>query len=341
MSTSFLKGNRTRYRNLLEKELEKGKRLIEEDAEQYESKVFSKNLKNCVNRLNDFIEKLEQTNERLSVVIEGQEGKQEVEQLIHDDWSYIASVIECRDELVDIQESLQDQKLPSDNWSSITVIEDRFNQMIQMTAQMQQVLIGQQQFQQQQQLNMNQPSRRQTSAGNSVRLPKLEIPSFNGENLKWTEFWDSFEASIHENSTLSDIEKLSYLMSKLTGEAKSSVSGILLSNENYAVTVELLKERYRDTQAVVSSHYTELINLKSALNTSKGLRSLYNQIEKHLRSLKALEQDINQDIFISMITSKLPKDVLFQLEIQKGTRAKWTVNELWERLNDYVAARES
>ena len=166
MSTSFLKGNRTRYRNLLEKELEKGKRLIEEDAEQYESKVFSKNLKNCVNRLNDFIEKLEQTNERLSVVIEGQEGKQEVEQLINDDWSYIASVIECRDELVDIQESLQDQNLPSENWSSITVTDDRFNQMIQMTAQMQQVLIGQQQFQQQQPLNMNQPSRRQTSAGN-------------------------------------------------------------------------------------------------------------------------------------------------------------------------------
>ena len=168
----------------------------------------------------------------------------------------------------------------------------------------------------------------------------MEIPSFNGENLKWTEFLDSFEASIHENSTLSDIEKLSYLMSKLTGEAKSSVSGILLSNENYAVTVELLKERYGDTQAVVSSHYTELINLKSALNTPKGLRSLYNQIEKHLTSLKALEQDINQDIFISMITSKLPKDVLFQLEVQKGARAKLTVNELRERLNDYVAARE-
>ena len=50
--------------------------------------------------------------------------------------------------------------------------------------------------------------------------------------------------------------------------------------KNYAVTVELLKERYGDTQAVVSSHYTEFINLKSALNTPKGLRSLYNQIEK-------------------------------------------------------------
>ena len=40
MSTSFLKGNGTRYRNLLETELKKAKRLIEEDAEQYKSKVF-------------------------------------------------------------------------------------------------------------------------------------------------------------------------------------------------------------------------------------------------------------------------------------------------------------
>ena len=90
----------------------------------------------------------------------------------------------------------------------------------------------------------------------------------------------------------------------------------------------------------MSSHYTELINLKWALNTPKGLRSLYNQIEKKSEKPEALEQDINQDNFISTITSKLPKDVLFQLEVQKGARAKWTVNELREGLNDYVEARE-
>ena len=81
-----------------------------------------------------------------------------MEQLINDDWSYISSVIECCDELVDIQESLQDQNLPSENWLSITVTEGRLNQRIQMTAQMQQALIGQQQIQQQQKLNMNLPS---------------------------------------------------------------------------------------------------------------------------------------------------------------------------------------
>ena len=148
-----------------------------------------------------------------------------------------------------------------------------------------------------------------------------------------------FEAAVHLNTSLSESGKLNYLMSKLSGEAKNSVSAIQLSNENYQVAVELLKERYGDKQEVVTSHYTELINLKLAPNNPKGLRKMYNYEERHLRSLQALEQDTDQDLFISMITSKLPKDVI-QLEIQKGARTPWTVGELRERFNDYIVARE-
>ena len=50
------------------------------------------------------------------------------------------------------------------------------------------------------------------------------------------------------------------------------------------------------------SHYTELINLKPAPNNPKGLRKMYNDVEKHLSSLQALKQDTDQDLFISMIS---------------------------------------
>ena len=59
-------------------------------------------------------------------------------------------------------------------------------------------------------------------------------------------------------------------MSKLSGEANNFVSGIHLSNENYQAAVELLKERYGDKQAVATSHYTDLINLKTSTKQSKG-----------------------------------------------------------------------
>ena len=138
--------------------------------------------------------------------------------------------------------------------------------MVQLTTQMQQVLIGQKQLLRQ--ISMAELNTRQYS---SIRLPKLEILSFNGDKLKWTEFWDSFEAKIHKNTTMSDIEKLNYLMSKLTGVAKQSVSGILLLNENYALVIDMLKERYGEAQTVINSHYAELINLKTAHNTARGL----------------------------------------------------------------------
>ena len=64
-------------------------------------------------------------------------------------------------------------------------------------------------------------------------------------------------------------------MRKLSGEAKPFVSDTQLSNENYQVAVVLLKERYGDKQAVVTSHYTVLLNLKPAPNNPKGLRKMY------------------------------------------------------------------
>ena len=98
---------------------------------------------------------------------------------------------------------------------------------------------------------------RQQSPNTTINLPKLEIPTFNGDKLKWSEFWDTFETTIDKNDCLSGIEKLKSLNSKLTGEAKHAVSGIILSDDNYQVAVTLMKERFRDVQTVINAHYTE------------------------------------------------------------------------------------
>ena len=255
---------------MLQKELTKGKLLFEEDGDRKWS-LYIRDVDICIKRLNDFVQKLE-ANERLSTAIEGQDCAQEVETLIREDWGYISTVTDCRDELMELLKLSQDRR-PTDNWSSATITEDRFSQMIQLTSQMQHIIIGQQQVQQQQQISIGQLNNSKTC---SVRCPKIEIPTSSGDKLKWTEFWDTSEANIHKHSNISDIEKLNYLMFKLTGEAKQSVSGHLLSNENYAGVVELLKDSFGDTQTVINSHYVELINLRSASNTSKGLRTLYD-----------------------------------------------------------------
>ena len=63
-------------------------------------------------------------------------------------------------------------------------------------------------------------------------------------------------------------------------------------------------------------------------------------MEKNLRSLDALNQDTNRDIFVSIVTSTIPKEILIQLEIQKGSKEKWSVAKLRELLNEHISARE-
>ena len=136
----------TPFRNLSEKELGKGKNLLKEDREEEDVKVLKQNVKSCIKRLNDFQQKLEDTGIQVSTIVDGQDGEDEILEVIKADWDYISTVMDCRDELINLKSSLQEQGSPKDNSSSVTVTDDRFDQMVQLTAQMQHILIGQQQL---------------------------------------------------------------------------------------------------------------------------------------------------------------------------------------------------
>ena len=43
---------------------------------------------------------------------------------------------------------------------------------------------------------------------NVIRLPYLNMPTFSGDPLSWEPFWDSFQAAVHSNSSLSAVQKL-------------------------------------------------------------------------------------------------------------------------------------
>ena len=106
----------------------------------------------------------------------------------------------------------------------------------------------------------------------TIRLPKLESKKFGGEILKWQEFWDIFEASIHKNSSLQPIDKFSYLRAQLEREALKAISGLELTNSNYDAAIAILKERYGNEQLIVDTHYTKLMEMPPTVNRTTSLR---------------------------------------------------------------------
>ena len=64
--------------------------------------------------------------------------------------------------------------------------------------------------------SQQQPAAQQNGQSN-VRLPKLELPKFSGDVLKYFAFWQQFADSIDSRENLSDVSKYNYLQSCLKG----------------------------------------------------------------------------------------------------------------------------
>ena len=83
-----------------------------------------------------------------------------------------------------------------------------------------------------------------TKSNVGVHLPKLELKKFDGDVLKWKEFWDTYESTIHTNPSLQSVDKFRYLKCHLTEQASDSVAGIDITNVNYDSAINLLEEQY-------------------------------------------------------------------------------------------------
>ena len=123
--------------------------------------------------------------------------------------------------------------------------------------------------------------------------------------MKWQEFWDSYEASIHKNSALQEVDKFNYLKVQLEGEARDVIAGLDITNANYDIAVKMLKERYGKKHLMIDAHYSQLRDLPPSSSHYSKLRAMMDSVEKHLRSLESLGEDIRNNMIVSLLKSLL------------------------------------
>ena len=176
-----------------------------------------------------------------------------------------------------------------------------------------------------------------------MKLPKLSIKQFGGDLTKWKTFWDAFDAAVHSNPHLSNIEKFNYLNSLLDGTAAEVVAGMSLTDVNYSEAVAILKRRFGNTQLIVNRHMDALLRLTAVTSHHdvKGLRRLYDAIEANVRGLKALEVKAESygSLMLSILINKLPTEI--RLIVSRALKSdKWDFNEVMQIMEQEVDARE-
>lgn len=181
------------------------------------------------------------------------------------------------------------------------------------------------------------------NAHQSIKLPTISIPTFDGSYERWLEFRDTYLSLVHNSTEISHIQKFHYLKSSLSGSAALVIDSLEFSAANYKVAWELITNRYNNSRLLIHNHVKALFSIQSLAKESPALlRKLIDTILKNIRALKLLGEptDSWDTLIIYIVVSKLDNVTEREWEQHKSTllrgdsTAKLTLNDLLGFLKD-------
>ena len=121
---------------------------------------------------------------------------------------------------------------------------------------------------------------------------------------------------------MSEREKFDYLTGLLDGDVLKVTDNYRLDNRNYQAAINLLKERYGDTEKICCMHYQALLNIQPVYRDYdlKGIRKFYTEIQTNHRALLSLgkKHENYSGILVPQLEDKLPCYLRICVLQQKG-----------------------
>ena len=144
-----------------------------------------------------------------------------------------------------------------------------------------------------------------------VKLPKLEVPMFDGNLLNWKTFWEQFCVSVHSRTNISDAEKL--VQALKDGKAKHTIEGLSRTGDQYNEAVECLQQRYDRPRLIHRIHVQTIVEtLQVKDGTGIELCRLHDKVQQHLTALKAMGSEPPGPFITSVMELKLDPTTMFE-----------------------------
>ena len=148
----------------------------------------------------------------------------------------------------------------------------------------------------------------------------------------WKSFWDTYKSAVHDNESLSDIDKFTYLQSLVSRSAKDAIDGLPLTADNYSEAVTIF----------ISKHMETLLGVEAVHSSSDigSLRRMYDRVEYHicgLRSLGITSQSYGA-LLAPVLQNKLPSDL--RLIINRELTEEWDLDKFMKTLATELEVRE-
>ena len=168
----------------------------------------------------------------------------------------------------------------------------------------------------------------------------LKIPTFQGDIMKWAEFWELFVVAVHNNPKFAKVQKFVVLKSHLTGIALKSIQGIPVTGDGYTQAVEALRERFELDDVRRETLLKDLLNMPSVRhNDLKAMRSLIDHLSAHTRALGTLgvTTESLSSLLLPIAKEKIPED----WRLEWARRESVNFDDFLCFLNQEIKIRES
>ncbi|KAK6741690.1 hypothetical protein RB195_009516 [Necator americanus] len=141
-------------------------------------------------------------------------------------------------------------------------------------------------------------------------LSRLDLPSFDGNLLEYSEFFSRFSTLIGNKTELDYTTKFSFLKSCLKGRALYSIEGLTLTASSYHIALDILKTRYDDKAEI-----------------STGNNRMYSN-NRMTRQFCSYEDDTKELALGAILLNKLRPHVLSKVYDKTGNSHNLTPTEL-------------
>lgn len=153
------------------------------------------------------------------------------------------------------------------------------------------------------------------SAENNVKLPRINVPKFDGNLEDFFEFSALYENVTHNEASLPKVKKLYYLKDCLIGKAANLVEDIPLTEAGYDEAWELVQSTYKDTKAIIRKHLDRLFAIKRIKSSSEisNLLAIGNRCLKGRKACNEYPGNWSTILFY-MISEKLDEMTFIEFE---------------------------
>ena len=142
------------------------------------------------------------------------------------------------------------------------------------------------------------------------KISDRDLPKFNGDVMRWAEFWQDFQCQIGDKDYLSDTDKIGYLRSCVTDpEAAEMLHCPRQTPGMYAALVEKLKGRYDRVTEIHRNLVSKIQDMSKVKHNRTDMRRLLESYQNTIDSIKRTEFYSMDHYLASRLYLLLPNEV--------------------------------